>query len=336
MAMGQEIGVTPLQIVAAASLVANDGVWLRPRILLDDAANGAAIEADAKSKERPSAFDTAARDAGDRESADEDARRVISAATAGKMQMMMAETVLAGTGKAALPKGYSAGGKTGTAQKLDPATGTYSRTDNIASFVGFTPVEAPMFTILVVLDSPRGRNHGGDVAAPVFGRIAEQILAYRNLPGTAAPPAERPRGNERALARITIARTKSEADQFNGEALHSVEFALPEPATPGVPGTITPNFLGASVRSVTAQALAQDLRVQLVGSGIAYEQIPPPGTVIREGAPVIVKFRIGSTPQPAPAAPDARDIPSSPAASLTEPLTAPLVTEPRPRGSGNV
>ncbi len=303
-AMGQEIGVTPLQIVSMASVVANDGVWIRPSILLDDTANNAVATRNGnlvEGKGGPSASEPDIKP--------EDMRRVISPATASKMQRMMAETVIAGTGKAALPKGYSAGGKTGTAQKLDPATGTYSRTDNIASFVGITPVEDPMFAILVVLDSPRGLNHGGSIAAPVFGRIAEQILAYRNLPGTAVPLST----SQRAALR-KHATGKSEAAQFNEEsteansspAVRSVDLDLSEPAefsSRGVPGRVTPNFLGSSVRAVTAQALAQDMKVQLVGSGVAFDQYPAPGTVIQEGASILVKFRIGSAAKSSSAQP---------------------------------
>ena len=91
-------------------------------------------------------------------------------------------------------------GKTGTAQKID-ASGRYSMVDHVASFVGFVPASRPALVILVSLDTPRGpRNEGGDVAAPVFARIAEQALRHLAVPpddpdaraaGAAAPPATR-------------------------------------------------------------------------------------------------------------------------------------------------
>src|SRR5439155_17682633 len=72
--------------------------------------------------------------------------------------------------------GYTAAGKTGTEQKVEPRTHTYSATKFIGSFVGFAPVKNPAVVIIVVIDEPLGSYHGGDVAAPVFREIAEQIL----------------------------------------------------------------------------------------------------------------------------------------------------------------
>src|SRR5262249_10998443 len=110
-------------------------------------------------------------------------RRVISPLTAAQMKHMMEGVVLRGTGKKAILDGYSSAGKTGTAQKID-ASGRYSHRQHIASFAGFAPVNNPAVTVLVVLDSPATypRDGGGDVAAPVFSRIAQQVLAYLNVP----------------------------------------------------------------------------------------------------------------------------------------------------------
>src|SRR5947199_4876419 len=109
-------------------------------------------------------------------------RRVLSPLTAAQMKQMMQGVVLHGTGKKAILEGYSSAGKTGTAQKVDPATGTYSRTKYIASFAGFAPVNNPAITIAVILDSPIGGHHGGEVGAPVFHRIAQQVLEYLHTP----------------------------------------------------------------------------------------------------------------------------------------------------------
>ena len=89
---------------------------------------------------------------------------------------MLEGVTLNGTARQAQLNGYSAAGKTGTAQKIDPRTKTYSRTKHVASFVGFAPVENPAVVIIVVIDEPAGAYHGGDVAAPVFREIAELIL----------------------------------------------------------------------------------------------------------------------------------------------------------------
>jgi len=97
---------------------------------------------------------------------------------------MMEGVVLGGTGRKAILDGYSSAGKTGTAQKIDPATGKYSHRKHIASFSGFAPVNNPAISILVVFDTPDTfpRDEGGDVAAPVFARVAQQVLAYLNVP----------------------------------------------------------------------------------------------------------------------------------------------------------
>lgn len=96
----------------------------------------------------------------------------------------MEGVVLGGTGRKAILDGYSSAGKTGTAQKIDPATGRYSHRQHIASFGGFAPVNNPAISILVVFDAPATfpRDEGGDVAAPVFSRVAQQVLAYLNVP----------------------------------------------------------------------------------------------------------------------------------------------------------
>ena len=86
-----------------------------------------------------------------------------------------------GDGEAAQLEGYTAAGKTGTAQKIDPKTRAYSKTKYVASFVGFAPVENPSVVIIVVIDEPVGAYHGGEVAAPVFREIADQILPYLNV-----------------------------------------------------------------------------------------------------------------------------------------------------------
>src|SRR5216117_252155 len=89
---------------------------------------------------------------------------------------MLEGVTLRGTARKAQLDGYTAAGKTGTAQKIDQKTRAYSATKYIGSFVGFAPGNNPAVVIIVVIDEPQGSYHGGDVAAPVFREIAEQIL----------------------------------------------------------------------------------------------------------------------------------------------------------------
>jgi cell division protein FtsI (penicillin-binding protein 3) len=112
-------------------------------------------------------------------------RRVITELTSAKMRSMMQGIVVEGTGKAAALNGYSSAGKTGTAQKVDPLTHTYSHTKLVASFAGFAPVSNPAIAIAVVIDTPQGsdiQKYGGYASAPVFAEVAQQVLEYLGVP----------------------------------------------------------------------------------------------------------------------------------------------------------
>src|SRR5258706_4587246 len=164
--MGQEIGVSPVQLISLISTIANDGLYTPPRIL------AASSQHDPQGSQP---LQTIAYKVPEQ-------RRVISGLTAVEMRRMMEGVVLRGTGRKAMLHGYTAGGKTATAQKIDPRTGTYSHSQLIASFAGFAPVNNPAITVAVILDSPVGLHEGGQVAAPVFARVAQQPLAYLNVP----------------------------------------------------------------------------------------------------------------------------------------------------------
>jgi len=110
------------------------------------------------------------------------AHRVLSTLTAAQMRKMMEGVVLYGTGKQAQLNGYSSGGKTGTAQKIDPATHTYSKTMHVASFAGIAPVNNPVIAVAVVMDNPKGSYYGASVSAPVFAEVAQQVLEYLAVP----------------------------------------------------------------------------------------------------------------------------------------------------------
>lgn len=172
--MGQEIGVTPVQIVSMVSTIADGGVYLPPHILLrrSDVAKGAKLV--------PAAFHP---EHDPPDPLPEGAHRVISTLTAAQMRKMMEGVVLFGTGIPAQLNGYSAAGKTGTAQKIDPATHTYSKTKYIASFAGFAPVNDPAVSIVIVMDSPEySMRYGTRASAPVFRALAQEILEYLGVP----------------------------------------------------------------------------------------------------------------------------------------------------------
>jgi cell division protein FtsI (penicillin-binding protein 3) len=155
--MGQEIGVTPIQMVSAVAALANGGVLMKPYVVSEVRdAQGKAL----------------------RQILPQVRRRVVSPETARTVTSILEGVVTDGTGaKAAIP-GFRVAGKTGTAQKIDPRTGAYSSTLFVGSFVGFVPADNPRLAMIVVIDEPQGESWGGTVAAPVFRRVGEQVLNY--------------------------------------------------------------------------------------------------------------------------------------------------------------
>ncbi|HXH85248.1 MAG TPA: penicillin-binding protein 2 [Nitrospira sp.] len=155
--MGQEVGVTSLQMVTAIAAIANNGVLMKPYVVSEVQDQKGQILKEALPHVK---------------------RRVISPDTARALTTILEGVVTNGTGmKAAIP-GFRVAGKTGTAQKIDSRTGTYSATQFVGSFVGFVPAEAPRLAMIVVIDDPQGEAWGGTVAAPVFRRVGEQVLTY--------------------------------------------------------------------------------------------------------------------------------------------------------------
>jgi cell division protein FtsI (penicillin-binding protein 3) len=173
-AIGQEVGVTPLQLVSMVSTIANGGIYLPPHVLLPGQAPGGGEKSAAPLA--PSPF----KPGGDLPNPlPQGAHRVLSEMTAAQMRKMMEGVVLYGTGRPAQLNGYSSGGKTGTAQKIDPVTHTYSKSMHIASFAGIAPVNNPVISVAVVIDNPKGGSYYGTaVSAPVFKEVAQQVLEY--------------------------------------------------------------------------------------------------------------------------------------------------------------
>jgi len=276
--MGQEIGVTPLQMITAMSAMANGGLIVRPHVVRS-------LRRGTKMAEPPQP----------------QPRRVIRATTAATMRRMLEGVVLNGTGKRARLDGYTSAGKTGTAQKFDITTGHYSPHQLIASYVGFAPINTPAVTILVQLDSPVGMHEGGQVAAPTFKRVAQQVLAYLDVPHDLAVPnsvllANRQRNDDRDLADVTdfnpiqvdtaavvMDDVPGVVEQARGSTAPTVELAEGE----GIP---VPQLQGRTVREVTEQCMKLGLSPVLVGTGIAVEQSPEPGAMTRRGSRITVRF----------------------------------------------
>jgi cell division protein FtsI (penicillin-binding protein 3) len=332
--MGQEIGITPLQLTGLIATMANDGVWVAPRIV--------AATTEPQSAPQTIAF----RPTGE--------RRVISSLTAAQMRQMMQGVVLHGTGKKALLEGYSSAGKTGTAQKVDPATHAYSHTKYVGSFAGFAPINNPAIVVAVILDSAVGLHQGGQVAAPVFQRVAQQVLEYMHSPhdvelppnrqvllaqrkvkdqdleegspdhlgesievadagppDTTAPPVPIPlkpspeviaTGVVPATLREREPQPRSVSDQSLPRAVEAKSESAPAaPANLPSSGTVVldveqggivvPSFVGKSVRAAIEMAEEVGLDLDAVGSGVARDQSPPPGSHVAAGAKITVKFQ---------------------------------------------
>jgi len=154
--IGQEVGVTALQLASAISVIANGGQLMKPYIVK---------EVRDKFAEVIKSFSPVL------------IRKVISVETAERAKKILAGVLQNGTGKLAQPKFSPAAGKTGTAQKLEP-NGAYSHDKFIASFIGFAPADDPQVAIVVIVDEPHPYYFGGVVSAPVFKNVAEDVLRY--------------------------------------------------------------------------------------------------------------------------------------------------------------
>jgi cell division protein FtsI (penicillin-binding protein 3) len=288
--MGQEIGVTPIQLITAVSAIANGGLLMKPHVVQTIKRGERVVHAEgALAATEP--------------------KRVIRPETAATLRRLMEGVVLNGTGKLARLDGWTAAGKTGSAQKIDPATGRYSPTQLIASFTGFAPISNPAVTILVSLDSPVGLHEGGQVAAPVFKRIAERVLSYLDVPrDVPLNPRLIQAAYKRQIAGEATTLEDFSPTDFSGQpdlppvASNQVE---PEPKShaPEVAmaadegGDISvPDFSGKTMREVTEMCLHLGLEPLPVGSNLAIEQHPEAGTQVRRGAKVTVQF---GTPAPA-------------------------------------
>ena len=261
-AMGQEIGVTPLQIVRMVSAVANGGILYQPYIV--------------KRVQHP--------EKGVVSETEPHGERVISAETAQELQDMLEGVVTDGTAKSSKLEGYTAAGKTGTAQKVDEKTGRYSATKYIASFAGFAPATNPLISMIVVIDEPVGLHHGGEIAAPVFKRVAEQVLRYMSVPPDVpsyAPQYVVKRPKPESKPKQEREPNPPTAGLTQLVAMH-VDTALGDVAVP--------DFRGKSLRQVTEECLRTGLRLQSIGSGAAAGQSPPPGASVPAGASIQVRF----------------------------------------------
>jgi cell division protein FtsI (penicillin-binding protein 3) len=245
--MGYQVGVTPLQMAAAVSAVANGGEYIEPRIVR------AVYRGNRRYNVQPKVV-----------------RRSISADTAAVLTAIMEDVVVRGTAKAAQIPGFTIAGKTGTAAKL--VNGRYSRSEYNGSFIGFVPSRNPALAIIVVLDSPHGPHgyYGGAVSAPIFKKIAEPALQYLGIGPTLNP-----------LPPVLLARRDA------GSSMVQVPETPIQPVVSlvldGSVDTI-PDLRGLSARAAL-QALGRlGLAARVTGDGFVVSQQPPAGAPLDPGA----------------------------------------------------
>ncbi|HKP72366.1 MAG TPA: penicillin-binding protein [Pyrinomonadaceae bacterium] len=278
-AMGQEVGVTPIQMAAAYAAIANDGLRVAPHLIKEVRdANGAVVA-----------------------STTPESHRVVSAETARTLRPMLESVTVAGTAKLAQLEGYTAAGKTGTAQKIDPKTRAYSKTKYVASFVGFAPAENPSVVIIVMIDEPGGSIYGGTVAAPVWREIAENVLPYLGVaPDTeiknpvavneqiarldATPDAARSSSEQPTEEEAVRAMLPRAVEQQGGEIKEVVYAAAAES------GLLMPDIRGQSVRDAMRVCARLGLELEAQGEGRAFRQSPAAGARIEAGQTVRVEF----------------------------------------------
>ena len=245
--MGYQVGVTPLQMVTAVSVIANGGLRLQPRVVRAFIRDGRRVEVPHK-----------------------DVRQAITPETAAIMTTIMEQVVERGTARAAQIPGYTIAGKTGTAAKL--VNGHYQKSDYNASFIGFIPSRKPALAILVVLDSPHGHGYtGGAVSAPIFRRIAESAMTYLGIgPNLNAPPPV-------LVARRQTSRDGDPVAQTVRTA--SVLSATVEPARHG----LMPDLRGLSAREALKALSRIGMTARLTGDGFVVEQNPGAGAALVRG-----------------------------------------------------
>jgi cell division protein FtsI (penicillin-binding protein 3) len=268
-AMGQEVSVTTVQLAQAASIIANGGLLVKPKLVLKR---------------------------GDQAVPAEPPVRVINAGTAITMRQMMEGVVLFGTGTRARLAGYSVGGKTGSAQIFDFATKRYSHSLYNGSFLGFAPLTNPAIVVVVTLNGTHGNaGFGGQAAAPVFHEVAGESLRVLDVPRDLP---------DEPAAKTLVAKAEEIDDapaDDTGSGLPNIleggddddqaAVALQGPVPPGVAeGPKVPNFRGMTMRAVLAEAAAKGITILPDGSGVARLQFPPPGSILHQGERIRVRF----------------------------------------------
>ena len=248
--IGQELSVTPLQLIRAVSSVVNGGYLVKPRIIKRIFTPQGNLEKETEIEKT----------------------RILKPETSRAMRKALETVILEGTGTKAQLNGWSAGGKTGTAQKF--IDGSYSNRKYYASFIGFAPVENPRLITLVVINEPKSHIYGGLVAAPAFKEIMENSLLFLNEPKDIRP------GMNRNLEMVSAETTPELYEQPEPDAEEFIPAleGVSVPVRQAYSGQKVPNLIGLSLREAAVTCSSLDLELNFKGSGKIIAQRPEPGT----------------------------------------------------------
>ena len=263
MSIGQEVSVTAVQMVAAFSAVANGGRLMQPQIVR--------AVLDAQGRELRS-FEP------------KTVRQVIRPETARTLTEMMVNVVANGTGRQAAIPGYDVAGKTGTAQKMDPATKRYSRAPGVLSFVGFVPADDPRLAMIVLLDEPKNEKWGSEAAAPMFAAIGREALRYLNVPPRDSSPVPIVRGEITAAAPATPLAGGAAEPRAGAPVLAAGLVPGAAVAVAGEGQAIMPRLAGLSLRQAMEALAPFGVRLEITGRGVVTGQSPPAGAPLPAGA----------------------------------------------------
>ncbi len=313
MSMGQEIGVTALQMARLFSAVANGGLLVQPSVVH-------AIRRQDGSEvvpERPEPV------------------RVMSAETAATMKAILEQVVETGTGRRARIPGYRVAGKTGTAQMINPVSRSYRDGFYLASFCGFTPLNKPSLVGVAMLYDPRGgQYYGGSIAAPLFQKVVRRSLRVLDVPPLKTrpvPPAPPPPDDELLLADFVWQDAELQAERalpiFDEPAdagsaagveaasaeppgARDLEAAFPksDPAARRLPSELqaaatsrpdslsdalpAPDMRGLTLREAVVAAGRLGVELRPAGSGLVQTQVPAPGEPLPAGKPLVLQFEL--------------------------------------------
>ncbi|HEY7547038.1 MAG TPA: penicillin-binding transpeptidase domain-containing protein, partial [Blastocatellia bacterium] len=273
--IGYEVSVNAIQAAAAFAAIANGGIWVQPH-LVSRITRGSGEDVQLIDERKP------------------ETRRVVSRETADTLKEMLEGVVLQGTGKLAQLGGYRAAGKTGTAEKLNPKTGRYSKLLHVASFVGFAPVENPEIVCIVSIDEPQGARMGGDVAAPVFAKVVPEALQILGVPTEGNPESGLATGSFRRYEILPeiVADTNLPGEKDAEEESHPSDAANDQRITASNhdDGVEVPDLAGRSLREAVAMLANCGLKIKAEGDGVVSSQSPPPGTLVAPDTVCLVRL----------------------------------------------